>query len=67
MRAAGLEDRVRIELLDYRDLPRNARYDRVVSVGMFEHVGVENVPTYFGTVRRVLKPGGLFLNHGITS
>jgi cyclopropane-fatty-acyl-phospholipid synthase len=67
VREAGLEDRVRIELLDYRDLPDDAQYDRVVSVGMFEHVGVRNFPTYFGTVRRVLKPDGLFLNHGITS
>jgi len=67
VRAAGLEDQVRIELLDYRDLPEDAQYDRVVSVGMFEHVGVKNFPIYFGTVRRVLKPGGLFLNHGITS
>ncbi|GMQ87893.1 MAG: C17 cyclopropane fatty acid synthase CfaB [Gammaproteobacteria bacterium] len=67
VRAAGLEDQIRIELLDYRDLPEDAQYDRVVSVGMFEHVGVKNFPTYFGTVRRVLKPGGLFLNHGITS
>ncbi|GMR21118.1 MAG: C17 cyclopropane fatty acid synthase CfaB [Gammaproteobacteria bacterium] len=65
--AAGLEEQVRIELLDYRDLPEHAQYDRVVSVGMFEHVGVKNFPTYFGTVRRVLKPSGLFLNHGITS
>jgi len=67
VRAAGLESQVRIELLDYRDLPEDAQYDRVVSVGMFEHVGVRNFPTYFGTVRRVLKPDGLFLNHGITS
>jgi len=67
VRAAGLEDQIRIELLDYRDLPEGAQYDRVVSVGMFEHVGVKNFPTYFGTVRRVLKPDGLFLNHGITS
>ena len=67
VRAAGLEDQVRIELLDYRDLPEHAQYDRVVSVGMFEHVGVSNFPAYFGTVRRVLKPDGLFLNHGITS
>lgn len=67
VRAAGLEDQVRIELLDYRELPEDVQYDRVVSVGMFEHVGVKNFPTYFGTVRRVLKPGGLFLNHGITS
>ena len=63
----GLEDRVTIELCDYRDLPRDARYDRVVSVGMFEHVGIANFPLYFGTVKRILKPGGLFLNHGITN
>lgn len=67
VRAAGLDLQVRIELLDYRDLPEDAQYDRVVSVGMFEHVGVRNFPTYFGAVRRVLKPDGLFLNHGITS
>jgi len=66
VQAAGLEDQVRIELLDYRNLPEDAQYDRVVSVGMFEHIGVKNFPTYFGTVRRVLKPNGLFLNHGIT-
>jgi cyclopropane-fatty-acyl-phospholipid synthase len=63
----GLEGRVRIELRDYRDLPEAARYDRVVSVGMFEHIGLENFPIYFSTVKRVLKPGGLFLNHGITN
>ncbi len=67
VRDAGLEGRVKIELRDYRQLPPHARYDRVVSVGMFEHVGVRNFPRYFSTVRRVLKPGGLFLNHGITS
>ena len=67
VREAGLESQVKIELLDYRDLPQDAQYDRVVSVGMFEHVGVRNFPTYFGTVQRVLKPDGLFLNHGITS
>jgi len=67
VRSAGLEAQVNIELLDYRDLPQDAQYDRVVSVGMFEHVGVKNFPVYFGTVRRVLKPDGLFLNHGITS
>ncbi len=39
----------------------------VALIGMFEHIGVRNFPTYFGTVRRVLKPGGLFLNHGISS
>ncbi len=67
VRAAGMEAQVHIELMDYRDLPEHVQYDRVVSVGMFEHVGIKNFPTYFGTVRRVLKSDGLFLNHGITS
>lgn len=64
--AAGLEDRVKVELLDYRDLPGESVYDKVASVGMFEHVGLKNLPVYFSTVHRVLKPHGLFLNHGIT-
>lgn len=42
-------------------------YDKIASVGMFEHVGLRNFPVYFGTIRRLLKPGGLFLNHGITN
>ncbi len=67
VRSEGLEDLVNIELIDYRNLPKDAQYDRVVSVGMFEHIGVENYPVYFGTVSRVLKPNGLFLNHGISS
>jgi len=62
--AAGLEDRVTVELRDYREL--DCEYDKVASVGMFEHVGLKNLPVYFDTVRRVLTPGGLFLNHGIT-
>jgi cyclopropane-fatty-acyl-phospholipid synthase len=63
----GLEGQVTIELRDYRDLPSVATYDKVSSVGMFEHVGLKNLPGYFAIVRRVLKPNGLFLNHGITS
>jgi cyclopropane-fatty-acyl-phospholipid synthase len=63
---AGLDDRVSVELLDYRDLPGEAVYDKVASVGMFEHVGLKNLPVYFSTAHRVLKPKGLFLNHGIT-
>lgn len=63
---AGLQARVKLELLDYRDLRGDARYDKVSSVGMFEHVGLKNLPVYFSTVQRLLKPGGLFLNHGIT-
>ncbi len=63
---AGLEANIHIELRDYRDLDDNRKYDRIVSVGMFEHIGVANFPVYFGKVKRLLKPGGLFLNHGIT-
>ncbi len=64
--SAGLEDRVSVELRDYRDLPGESVYDKVASVGMFEHVGLKNLPVYFSTVHRLLKPHGLFLNHGIT-
>ncbi len=67
IRKEGLQDQVTVELRDYRDLPDDARYDRVVSVGMFEHIGVINFPLYFETIKRVLAPGGLFLNHGITN
>ena len=63
----GLEQKVSVELLDYRDLQGEAKYDKLVSVGMFEHVGLKNLPTYFSIAHRLLKPGGLFLNHGITS
>ncbi len=63
----GLEQKVSVELLDYRDLQGEALYDKLVSVGMFEHVGLKNLPTYFAIAHRLLKPGGLFLNHGITS
>jgi cyclopropane-fatty-acyl-phospholipid synthase len=63
----GLADRVRLELRDYRDLPDSVQYDRVVSVGMFEHVGIRRFPEYFTVVKQALKPGGLFLNHGITN
>ena len=62
----GLRDRVTVELRDYRDLQGAATYDKVASVGMFEHVGLKNLPVYFATVQRLLKPAGLFLNHGIT-
>jgi len=67
VKAMGLENQVKVELRDYRDLPDLPNYDRIVSVGMFEHVGIDNLGAYFKTVKRVLKPGGLFLNHGITN
>ncbi len=66
IRREGLEGQVTVELRDYRDLPGEAVYEKVASVGMFEHVGLANLPVYNATVHRVLKPGGLFLNHGIT-
>ncbi len=67
IRNAGLEGQVSVELRDYRDLPADGSYDKVSSVGMFEHVGIRNLPVYFRAVQGALKPGGLFLNHGITN
>ena len=61
---AGLEDRCRIEVCDYRDI-QGGPYDKIVSVGMFEHVGEALLPEYFAGVWRLLRPGGVFLNHGI--
>ncbi len=62
----GLGDRVRVRLCDYIDLPEDELFDKIASIGMFEHVGVRNYPRYFGKIERILKPGGLVLNHGIT-
>ncbi len=63
----GLADRVEVRKLDYRDVPEHGGYDKIASVGMFEHVGREKLDTYFGKIAALLKPGGLVLNHGITS
>jgi cyclopropane-fatty-acyl-phospholipid synthase len=63
----GLERRVTLELLDYRDLPQDGRFDKVVSVGMFEHVGHANLPLYCQRLFGAVRPGGLVMNHGITS
>ena len=67
IRGLGLEKQVTVELRDYRDLPKDGAFDKVSSIGMFEHVGLKNLPGYFRAVRQVLTPGGLFLNHGITN
>ncbi|HWP20255.1 MAG TPA: class I SAM-dependent methyltransferase [Burkholderiaceae bacterium] len=63
----GLGGRVSIRLMDYRDVPEDEPYDRIASVGMFEHVGRAQLPSYFAKIRRLLKPGGLVMNHGITA
>ncbi|HLY46258.1 MAG TPA: cyclopropane-fatty-acyl-phospholipid synthase family protein [Stellaceae bacterium] len=60
---AGLADRVRFQLRDYRE--ERGQYDRIVSVGMFEHVGVNQYPTFFRTVSRLLAPDGVALLHAI--
>jgi cyclopropane-fatty-acyl-phospholipid synthase len=67
IRAAGLEGRCRVLLEDYREHKGESSYDKVASVGMFEHVGLANLPAYFEAVRRLLRDRGLFMNHGITS
>jgi cyclopropane-fatty-acyl-phospholipid synthase len=67
IRAEGLEDRCTVELRDYRDVPGTGVFDKIASVGMFEHVGLKNLHTYFGRIRALLKDGGVVLNHGITT
>lgn len=65
---AGLQQRVEIRLMDYRDLnSRDGPFDKITSIGMFEHVGLKHLADYFGKVASLLKDGGLVLNHGITS
>jgi cyclopropane-fatty-acyl-phospholipid synthase len=63
----GLGQQVRLELQDYRDLPQDGRFDKVVSVGMFEHVGHANLPLYCQRLFGAVKSGGLVMNHGITA
>jgi len=63
----GLRGRVEMRLLDYRDLAEGEPFDKIASVGMFEHVGRAMLPRYFDKIRSLLKPGGLLLNHGITA
>jgi len=63
----GLEGRVRMHLLDYRKLDAGQPYDKIASVGMFEHVGRQQLRSYFAQLLRLLRPGGLIMNHGITA
>jgi cyclopropane-fatty-acyl-phospholipid synthase len=63
----GLQGRVRMELRDYRHLDESQPFHKISSVGMFEHVGRANMTAYFSKIRRLLAPGGLVMNHGITA
>jgi cyclopropane-fatty-acyl-phospholipid synthase len=65
VRAAGLQGQVEIRLQDYRDA--QGPFDRITSVGMFEHVGLKNLAAYFRVIHDLLAPGGWAVNHGITS
>lgn len=65
VREAGLADRVEIRLQDYRDV--RGPFDRITSVGMFEHVGLANLRAYFSRVHDLLADDGITMNHGITS
>jgi cyclopropane-fatty-acyl-phospholipid synthase len=62
---AGLSDRIEIRLQDYRDVC--GTYDRITSVGMFEHVGLRNLQAYFSKIQSLLTEDGIAMNHGITS
>jgi cyclopropane-fatty-acyl-phospholipid synthase len=62
---AGLQDHIVIWLQDYRELTATESYDAIVSVGMVEHVGASKLQGYFDQAAKLLKPGGLFMNHGI--
>jgi len=61
----GLTGQVEIRLQDYRDIDES--FDKITSVGMFEHVGLKNLRLYFGKIGKLLRDGGLAMNHGITS
>ncbi len=61
----GIEGRCLVEYRDWRDLPADARYDKIAAIGIIEHVGIPNYPAFFGRLRSMLNDGGLYLNHGI--
>ena len=68
IREQNLDDLLEVALMDYRDLPKmNRTFDRVVSVGMAEHVGRHNYQLFMDCAKKVLKPGGLFLLHFISA
>jgi cyclopropane-fatty-acyl-phospholipid synthase len=62
---AGLQQLIEIRVQDYRDV--RGQFDRITSVGMFEHVGARGLPAYFAQLSALLAPGGVVMNHGITT
>ena len=66
IRAARLEGRCRVEYRDYREIDKSQRFDKIACVGMLEHLGESMMPTFFAGAYELLKPGGTFLNHGLT-
>jgi cyclopropane-fatty-acyl-phospholipid synthase len=66
VREAGMEDRVEIRLQDYRDIS-DGPFDKISSIGMFEHVGLKNLQQYFRIIHQLLREGGVAMNHGITA
>jgi cyclopropane-fatty-acyl-phospholipid synthase len=67
IREEGLEGRCEVRLQDYRDIPGEGAFDKIASVGMFEHVGLRHLEAYFAKIRSLLADGGLVMNHGITA
>jgi len=65
IRHEGLGGRCLVEHRDFRDVPDDARYDKIAAIGVIEHIGIPNYPVFFSRVRAMLKDGGLYLNHGI--
>ncbi len=64
---AGLQKQCRVEVRDYREVNQTSGFEKIVSVGMVEHVGKSHLPLYFQHAWRLLRPGGVFLNHGIAN
>ncbi len=60
----GLADRITIQIIDYREL--QGQFDKIASIGMYEHIGLVNIPHYFAKAKSLMAPDGLFLNHAIS-
>ncbi len=65
IREAGMQDRCHVEVMDYRDINEPEQYDKLASIGMFGHVGADLLPLYFRKAWELLRPGGVFLQHGM--